>query len=253
MLRWLLICAGASLCLAQVPNNSPEPPDDVDRALRARINEFYQDHVDGKFRQAEALVAEDTKDLFYSASKPKYLSFEVVSIAYSVNFTRASVTMLLEQFVLMPGFTDKPLKVPTPSTWKVVDGKWYWYIDQSALHQTPFGTATAGPGTSSAPISIPKPEDMAFVFTLVKPDKQSVDLKVGQVDTITLTNSAQGAMTISLSGKPEGVEAKLDRPDLKAGGQAVLTLKAASGAKSGALAVTVSPTGQVILIQVNVK
>jgi hypothetical protein len=35
---------------------------EVDQALRARIGEFYPDHVGGKFRQAEALVAEETED-----------------------------------------------------------------------------------------------------------------------------------------------------------------------------------------------
>jgi hypothetical protein len=40
-------------------------PREVDQALR--ISEFYQDHVGGKFRQAEALVAAETKDSFYGA------------------------------------------------------------------------------------------------------------------------------------------------------------------------------------------
>ena len=44
-------------------------PPEVEQALCARIGEFYQDQVGGKFRQAEALVAEETKDYFYSASQ----------------------------------------------------------------------------------------------------------------------------------------------------------------------------------------
>jgi hypothetical protein len=42
-------------------------PREVDQALRTRISEFYQDHGGGKFRQAEALVAAETKDYFYGA------------------------------------------------------------------------------------------------------------------------------------------------------------------------------------------
>ena len=62
--------AGVGMCVGQTsapPAEAPSP--EVDQALRARIAEFYQDHVGGKFRQAEALVAEETKDYFYSASQ----------------------------------------------------------------------------------------------------------------------------------------------------------------------------------------
>jgi hypothetical protein len=253
MLRWPLFLLGASLCLAQAPSDPPKPPEDVDRALRARVTEFYQDHVDGKFRQAEALVADDTKDFFYSASKPKYLSFEIAGIKYMDNFTRANVTIVLEQYIMMPGFTDKPVKVPAPSMWKLVDGQWYWYVDQATLHQTPFGGAKDGPASTPTPIAIPKAEDMVYIFTLVKADKQAVNLKPGETEKVTITNSAKGAMVISLSGKIEGVQMSLDRQNLQAGEQAVLTIKAESQAKSGGLAVQVSPTGQTIPIQVNVK
>ena len=56
------------MCVGQTSAPPAEaPPPEVDQALRARISEFYQDHVDGKFRQAEALVAAETKDSFYGA------------------------------------------------------------------------------------------------------------------------------------------------------------------------------------------
>src|SRR5947209_2362825 len=114
----VLALAAAAVLLAQGDNPFNRPPAAVDEALRARITEFYQLHVKGDFRHAEALVAEDTKDFFYTHNKPKYLSFEISRIDYSENFTRAKVTVLCEQYVMMPGFADKPLKVPTPSTWK---------------------------------------------------------------------------------------------------------------------------------------
>jgi hypothetical protein len=60
MPRFLIgfLCAVAA---AQQPAElfSKAPPT-VDAALRARISKFYQLHVESKFRQAEALVAEDT-------------------------------------------------------------------------------------------------------------------------------------------------------------------------------------------------
>src|ERR1035441_5836242 len=81
----------------------PKPPAEVDAALRARVQEFFDLHVKGQFRKAEELVAEDTKDFFYSGNKPKYLSFEISRIDYSANFTRAKVTVLCEQYILIAG------------------------------------------------------------------------------------------------------------------------------------------------------
>src|SRR5712692_6584417 len=79
---------------AQTPGDRfNKPPADVDEALRSRIAKFYQAHVDKKFRQADEYVAEDTKDFYYEASKPAYLDFEIKSIAYSDNFTKANVVV----------------------------------------------------------------------------------------------------------------------------------------------------------------
>src|SRR5260221_234676 len=113
MLRSALFFFFAAGLFAQADDPFNRPPADVDQALRARIQEFYQFQVKGDFRRAEALVAEDTKDFYYSANKTKYLSTEISRIQYSDNFTRAKATILCEQYVMIPGFSDKPIKVPT--------------------------------------------------------------------------------------------------------------------------------------------
>src|SRR5712691_2050487 len=84
----LLTLSAASWLLAQADNPFNRPPAGVDEALRARITAFYQLHVKGDFRHAEAYVAEDTKDFFYTNNKPQYLSFEIGRIDSSKNFTR---------------------------------------------------------------------------------------------------------------------------------------------------------------------
>ena len=86
-----LLVAGVSL--AQNPDNPfDRPPANVDRALRERIAQFYQFHVDRDFKKAEALVADDTRKFFYSNNKPAYLSFEIGRIEYTEHFTRAIAT-----------------------------------------------------------------------------------------------------------------------------------------------------------------
>jgi hypothetical protein len=255
MLRTTLLALFAACLFAQADDPFNRPPADVDEALRARVHEFYQLHVKGDFRHAEALVAEDTKDFYYTHNKPQYLSAEISRIQYSEKFTKAKVTVLCEQFVMMPGFADKPLKVPTPSTWKLVDGKWFWYVDPDAIRDSPFGKMTAGPtpAKGGAPALPAIPDNADFLFTQVQLDKHSVTLKTGETETVTVANGAPGVMNISLSAMLPGVEGKLDRTSLKPGERATVTLRAAGAAKPGVINVVVEQTGQFLPIQVNVK
>jgi len=53
---------------AKCPQKSAIPPD-VDKSAARRVNEFCELHKQGKFRQAEQMVADDTKDYFYNSGK----------------------------------------------------------------------------------------------------------------------------------------------------------------------------------------
>jgi hypothetical protein len=259
MFRLLTLSLWVAAGFAQTPADLfNKPPADVDQALRARINEFFQDHVDGKFRQAEALVAEDTKDFFYTSNKPKYLSFEVSSITYSEGFTRAKAIVLCEQVVPFPGFQGKSMKIPTPSTFKLVDGQWYWYVDLDRIRDSPFGPLKAGPAMpgASAPgvLAMPKPEDvLKTISQQVKADKPAVNLKPGGSDQVIVTNQAPGVMSISLVGSVPGVNVTPDHMDIKTGEQAVLTFRAGNDAKPGKLNIRVEQTNHLIPIQVTVQ
>ena len=255
MFRFTLPALFTACLFAQAGDPFNRPPADVDEALRARIHEFYQFHVKGDFRHAEALVAEDTKDFYYSHNKPQYLSAEISRIDYSDHFTKAKATVLCEQYVMMPGFNDKPLKVPIPSTWKLVDGKWYWYVDPEALRDSPFGKMTAGqtPSKGGAPALPVIPDNADFLLTQVKLDKNTVTLIAGETETVAISNGAPGVMNISLSAMLPGVEGKLDHTSLKSGDRATLTLRTTGNAKPGVINVMVEQTGQFLPIQVNVK
>lgn len=235
------------------------PPAAVDKALRERVTEFYQDHVTGQFRNAEELVAEDTRDFFYNGNKPRYISFEISRIDYSENFTRARVSVLCEQNVVMPGFGGV-FKVPTPSMWKLENGKWYWYVDQSAPRDTPFGRMNAAPPPADgkpaqAPV-LPPVTSMTspdFAFNKIQADKNSLTLKAGESGQITLANTAPGVMTIT-SVKAQGFEATPERVALKAGEKVTVTVKALAGApKSSALYFKIEPTMEQLVVKVTVE
>ena len=261
MFRFALIGLWAAMAYAQ-PNEpfKPKPPVEVDTALKARVQEFFDLHVKAQFRRAEDLVAEDTKDFFYTRNKPKYIACELSKIDYSDNFTKANVVVLCEQYIMMPGFTDHPMKVPTPSTWKIENGKWVWWVDQDALRNTPWGRMSPGAspekaGAPALPPSFPKtiPTTADFVYKQIQLDRTAVSLKVGTKAEVVITNTAPGEMTLSLApGGPKEIEAKLDKLNLMAGAKATLTLSAAKGAKSGEINLQVVQTLQMIPIQVTI-
>ena len=153
----ILICAAA--CLAQTPKEAPKPPAEVDRALRARIEEFFQDHVTGEFRKAEALVAEDSKDLFYNRNKPRYLRFDRIDhIDYNEDFTKAKAVVMVVSPEMIAGWSGGPPTLPIPSTWKIENGKWCWYLEPETFLRTPFGNIslnTAQQGAANAPGMMP--------------------------------------------------------------------------------------------------
>lgn len=224
-------------------------PPAVEEALRERIQQFYQLHREGKFRQAEALVAEDTKDFFYSSNKPKYVSFKIDRIDWSEEFTKAKATVVCEMFVMVPGFAGKPLPVPTPSTWKVENGQWVWYVSEEARNATPFGQMKPGTGGSGAAPSLPALptlEEGIRLISRVSADKSSVKLNTAEPssDQVTITNEMPGAIKISVSA-PEvpGLEIQAE-PSIEPGGKSIVTFRYKPGNVKPAAPVTATITAE---------
>ncbi len=251
MLRFITLCLCAAFCLAQSP--AAKPPADVDEALRMRANQFFQLLIENKYRQAEAFVAEESKDAYYNGQKPKYLNYELKGIEYSDGFTRAKVSALCETVMVMGALGSAPIKVTIGSNWKLINGEWFWFVDPDAARRTPFGPMmpSSGPRTAALPSTIPA--DPGFAMGKVKADKTALDLKPGATGEVTFTNGAPGPMSISLQGRIPGVDVKLDRVNLTSGEKAILTVLAHAGAQSGTLSVQVDQTNEVIPIRVNVQ
>src|SRR2546423_9602828 len=158
-------------------------PPDVEDALRARITEFYQLHVDHKYRKAEELVADDSKEIFYSSAKADLTKFRISNIAWSDQFTRAKATIVGTMPISMPGFGGKLTHVPFPSLWKLEDGQWRWYAEKPESRVTPFGVMkvpqTDSPKTPpQIPADIPaQAPDLNALMNAVEPDRTS---KIGR-------------------------------------------------------------------------
>jgi hypothetical protein len=256
MHRTLIFASLASAAFAQNPADLfNRAPADVDQALRARITEFFHFHVTGDYRKAEELVAEDTKDYFYANNKPHYISFEIGKIDYSDGYTKAKALVTVKMAVMLPGFNGKVMDIPSPSYWKLIDGKWYWYLDTTMRNTGPMGVMKPGPSSASAgaPAVPVVAASMEELFAQVKADKAAVELKAGSPDQIVITNGMVGPISLTVQSKIEGVEAAFDHTEIKPGEKATLTVKAEDGAKAGVLTVRVQQTGQTIPIQVVLK
>ena len=99
----ILVSAVVAGALGQQPADLfTKAPPAIDEALRDRISKFFQCQVDGKPRQAEQYVAEESKDYYYEMQKPRYLSFEIRNISYSDEFTKAKAMIAVEMTVNIP-------------------------------------------------------------------------------------------------------------------------------------------------------
>jgi len=247
------------------PSPAGPPPPEVDQALRARVNEFYTLLRNHEYRKAEGLVAEDTKDYYYEGSKPEVSRFEILDIEWTDQFTRAKVTTRCSQLVMVPGFPAGEVSLKIPTTWRLENGNWDVFVDQSKL-VGPLGlqsklASSSGPAPASgaAPAGVPAgvprdiPQNAGFVLGKLQADKQTVHLAPGTAEQVTLTNGSAGLMRLELGYPLSGIEAKLDRTDLGQGEKAILTLRAGKEPKPGIYSLRIMPTQEVIGIEVQVK
>jgi hypothetical protein len=293
MLRCFLTVLFAAVAFGQAnpPAVSPQPPPELDRALRARINAFYDLLVNRQYRRAEEIVAPDTRDVYYERDKPRYISFELKSIKYSDNFTRAEATTIVK-VPPTSAMIPVPMDTPVASIWRLMDGAWYWSIPKinvTDLLKSMTGVAASPDGNAAPAPPVPPPPGMSLPTGMGLPtgaglpsgtdlpggmgtpasipmmgtgegaapklslDRPDVTLKASATEKVTITNAGAAPMTLFLLGKLPGIEATFDQTTIKEGERAVLSIKAAKGAKSGNLLIGVTETKEMISVPVFVK
>ncbi len=255
---------------AQAP--SPGAPPEVEQALRARVTEFFQDFVDGKFRQAINLVAEETQDEYFSSPKAEIKAFNIDGIVFSSDFTKADVKLTVKQVWKMKaeGFMqDMTVDSPMSTTWKTENGKWVFYHQiQPNAWVTPMGPSEGfrrPDGTNRVPKSLDSAtlnSEAERILRQSSVDKSRVDLapdKTGSAKVV-FHNGAQGSVNISVVGLPNvfpGFSAKLDKQVVSAGQDAILDIGYDPPAgqenppRSFTIAVDVAPFGPQFPIEIN--
>ncbi len=262
------MCAAAA-ALAQEPAKPPavETPKEVDQALRARVSQFFQAHVDRKLSLAIEVVADESKDYFLEMDKPRYYGFQISSISYSDEFTRAQVVVNCDGEVVMMPRGKMRVNMPLTTRWKLVDGKWYWFAEPSNTRTTPFGAMQGGPG-EKPPSGMPLVGSQSGLSPAPPPpkitggvtaDKTAVVLDAAKAssDAITLSNSMEGWVSVEVY-PPDvaGLTMKAEKKDIPPGGSVRIVFEyqplGTAPAASKAI-VQVLPIGPVFQIKVGFR
>jgi hypothetical protein len=195
-----------------VPSESAPP--EVDQALRARVAQFYSANISGKWRDAFQVVADDMQNEYLAAAKETYDRCDTVKIIYSDNFTKATVRENCHgeyrvRNAHIPGI------IPLTSTWKVVDGQWYWYYVKPTEMMTPFGVSTSTPGDPKAAGSSPVTTNIETVLkdpalmakgilNQIKVDKKEIHLLGYETsrDELHVSNTMPGTVSVVVSCAP---------------------------------------------------
>ena len=197
-------------------------PAPIDEALRARVTQFYQAYMAGKFRDAYALVADDSQDAFMSSDKSEYRDCEILKIGYGENFTTAKVIESCRGEMRFQGHAFET-KMPLQTNWKVVDGKWYWCYVKPKFAPTPFSPTGFVPIPDDAPAT-PKsilPRDPAAeahqILGMVKVDKTAITLHSYENSKaeVHVRNDMPGWVTVGVDTITQpGLRATVVKPQL---------------------------------------
>jgi hypothetical protein len=254
-------------------------PPDIDEALHARITKFYQAFVDGKFRQADAYVAEESKDVFFAAEKRRYKACSINNVTYSDNYTKAKAVVSCDTDYFAMG-RQFPIKLPVTSVWKIENGEWVWYVipitDQTE-YNSPFGPVARPPlpgekGSESAPAQpksvIQQLASPTQVMSAVKADRDSLQFNSAKSskEELTVKNTMPGNVTLTASTGILGLKVTPAKVEIHANEEIkvavtfdpkdpALTCSAClahpQNRPAGEVTFRVEPTGQVIPIQVH--
>lgn len=214
---------------AQSTDLFSKAPPDVDAALRAKVTEFFDLHVQGKFRAADKLVCEDSKDAYFDAVKRKYISFEIMKVNYDPGFQSAKVITKLEADFVNQQF-QRNWVFPLTSHWKVEAGAWCYYIPPMPKEvETPFGISKSARqpkdpsalGTATAVAADPK-LIMAQIAKQVVLSSTKMKLKgyEASTDGIEIRNGTPGPLEVTFMGHEfPGLKITVEPATIPAGGK----------------------------------
>lgn len=235
VLLWAL-CAMAQLPPRPETIPAAEAPAAVTEALRARVNQFFQYHVEHgpALRRAMDLVAEDTKDEYFANNKMKVEKFNITDIKFAPGFQQAMVVLdVTREWNFYAQAKGEMVTLPMVTYWKIEEGEWRWYKDKGMESITPMGLSnlqTMGKlellrqnpdGTINLPADFNKEETLRaqaqLILTQSKLDRDTVTLSLQKESEETVTfQNGYGEVNLELYGVPDipGLTVTLEKSTL---------------------------------------
>jgi len=230
----------------------------AEKALRERVQQFYQLQLDKKYRQAEAMVADDTRDDYYASKKPDIKGFSIEKIQLLDGNTKAKVIIKAKVVMLFPGAGAQIFETPTPTEWKLENGEWRWYISEEAKAASPFGRlkTTAGGAIDNkgqAPGGIEHP-NLGALEEQIAIDSTAVEFSAEKPEgTVTISNGLPGPITLRIDPHADtikGLTVKADKMTINSGEKSVVTFhREGSGPLSDFVQITAQPFSKVFTIR----
>ncbi|MBI3207764.1 MAG: hypothetical protein HYZ37_02540 [Candidatus Solibacter usitatus] len=214
-----LLAFGIALYAQDAASLFEQAPPVIDNALRERVNAFYQAHAEGKFRAADAFVAEESKDVFFESDKRRCRKFSLQKITYFDDYTRATVLISCDTEMMIPPKGLMSVTMPVASQWRVENGTWMWFVVSTKQRQTPFGAMNPGADSSApSPVAVPKGPSIQDLVNSVKFSRTVVPMnpKLASIEEVEISSQLPGELKLQL--EPLGnkdVIAELGKSTLK--------------------------------------
>jgi hypothetical protein len=229
-MKSLKLCLLPLWCLAAFSQDavpSENAPPEVDKALRARVTQFYSANVSGKWRDAFQVVADDMQNEYLAASKEPYDRCDTIKISYTDNFAKATVRENCHGEYTWHN-SHLAATIPLTSMWKLVDGQWFWYYLKPTEMMTPWGLSTASPDAPKVPGSstvdtkieavVKDPASVAnAILGQIKIDKKEIHLLGYETsrDEVHIINTMPGTVSIRINcALLPGFHVKQGNPDI---------------------------------------
>ena len=213
------VCAAAAEEAAARREYGASAPDAVKESLAARVSAFYEFFQAGKFRDAEALVTGESRDVYYNITKIRIFGFDIKSMEFAEDFKFARVAVTCKMPVPMMGL--KSLDVPISSEWHWRNGDWFMHFgprrSPDGSIQTPFGpmkgAANTGAASSGGPFppagARPTLDSLANMFRADRTQLRMSGSEPGE-QSISIENRAAGPLDLKVRGSlPPGVRVVL--------------------------------------------
>ncbi len=193
----LLSLMSLGLWAQETPNLFQSAAPEVDQALRKRVDEFYKLLEEGRFRQTDAYLAEDAKDVYYEQEKKRIRGHEIVRINWADGFKKAVVVTVLQTDVVMRGNT-MAVGAPIASRWRLEANQWVMYFETTAGKPSPFGSLKAGPNQTKGLTSEELIKDPSVIFNQISVEKDVARLKSYEKssDSILVSNGMPGGISV---------------------------------------------------------